>query len=428
MEFFSRQVRQPEADVLQMMDAIGAQVGQFYERKRAEEEVREAYEEARAANRAKDEFLATLSHELRTPLSAIVGWTHMLRTGQLDSGTAARAIETIDRNARVQTQLISDILDVSRIVSGKLHLEVRPLELASTIAAALDTVRPSADAKGVVLVSSLEPAGMPVSGDPDRLQQVVWNLLANAIKFTPRGGRVELRLRRANTHAEVVVEDTGPGIPRAFLPHVFERFRQADGSSTRAHGGLGLGLAIVRHLVEAHGGTVRAENAAEGTGSVFTVRLPIMGHEPPMLAAPADAPALTLQRSQDLEGLRVLVVDDEADTRDMVCAILKSQGAQVEVASSAAAALAALPDARPHILVSDVEMPGQDGYELIRQVRLLPGEAGGKVPAAALTAYARPEDRMRALMAGFQIHVPKPVQPAELVAVVASLAGRTGPR
>ena len=428
MEFFSRQVRQPEDDVLQMMDAIGAQVGQFYERKRAEEEVRAAYEEARAANRAKDEFLATLSHELRTPLSAIVGWTHMLRTGQLDSGTAARAIETIDRNARVQTQLISDILDVSRIVSGKLHLEVRPLELASTIAAALDTVRPSADAKGVVLVSTLEPAAMPVSGDPDRLQQVVWNLLANAIKFTPRGGRVELRLRRANTHAEVVVEDTGPGIPRTFLPHVFERFRQADGSSTRAHGGLGLGLAIVRHLVEAHGGTVRADNAAEGTGSVFTVRLPIMGHEPPMLAAAPEAPGLTLQRSQDLEGLRVLVVDDEADTRDMVCAILRSQGAQVEVASSAADALAALPDARPHILVSDVEMPGQDGYELIRKVRGPPAEAGGKVPAAALTAYARPEDRMRALMAGFQIHVPKPVQPAELVAVVASLAGRTGPR
>jgi CheY-like chemotaxis protein/anti-sigma regulatory factor (Ser/Thr protein kinase) len=296
------------------------------------------------------------------------------------------------------------------------------------VEAALDTVRPAAEAKEIQLESSLAPSVGTVSGDPDRLQQVVWNLLANAIKFTPRGGRVELRLRRANTHAEVVVEDTGPGIPRAFLPHVFERFRQADGSSTRAHGGLGLGLAIVRHLVEAHGGTVRAENAAEGTGSVFTVRLPIMGHEPPMLAAPADAPALTLQRSQDLEGLRVLVVDDEADTRDMVCAILKSQGAQVEVASSAAAALAALPDARPHILVSDVEMPGQDGYELIRQVRLLPGEAGGKVPAAALTAYARPEDRMRALMAGFQIHVPKPVQPAELVAVVASLAGRTGPR
>jgi PAS domain S-box-containing protein len=427
MEFFSQQIRQPEEDVLQMMDAIGAQVGQFYERKRAEEEVREAYEEARAANRAKDEFLATLSHELRTPLSAIVGWTHMLRTGQLDPATAARAIETIDRNARVQTQLISDILDVSRIVSGKLHLEVRPLELASTIAAALDTVRPSADAKGVALVSTLDPAAMPISGDPDRLQQVVWNLLANAIKFTPRGGRVELRLRRADTHAEVVVQDTGPGIPRAFLPHVFERFRQADGSSTRAHGGLGLGLAIVRHLVEAHGGTVRADNAAEGTGSVFTVRIPIMGHEPPLLAAAPEA-ALTLQRSKDLEGLRVLVVDDESDTRDMVSAILKSQGAQVEAAASAADALAAIPNARPHILVSDVEMPGQDGYELIRKVRRLPAEAGGKVPAAALTAYARPEDRMRALMAGFQIHVPKPVQPAELVAVVASLAGRTGPR
>ena len=429
MEFFRRQVRQREEDVLQMMDAIGAQVGQFYERKRAEEEVRAAYEEARAANRAKDEFLATLSHELRTPLSAIVGWTHMLRTGQLDPATASRAIETIDRNARVQTQLISDILDVSRIVSGKLHLEVRTLELASTIAAALDTVRPSADAKGVTLVSNVDPAGtMLVSGDPDRLQQVVWNLLANAIKFTPRGGRVELRLRRANTHAEIVVEDTGPGIPRQFLPHIFERFRQADGSSTRAHGGLGLGLAIVRHLGEAHGGTVRADNVTEGTGSVFTVRLPVMGHEPPVLAAAAEAPTLALTRSSDLDGLRILVVDDDADTRDMVSAILKSQGAQVEVAASAAEALSALSAARPHILVSDVEMPGQDGYELIRKVRQLPPEAGGKVPAAALTAYARPEDRMRALMAGFQIHVPKPVQPAELVAVVASLAGRTGPR
>jgi PAS domain S-box-containing protein len=429
MEFFSRQVRQPEDDVLQMMDAIGAQVGQFYERKRAEEEVRASYEEARAANRAKDEFLATLSHELRTPLSAIVGWTHMLRTGGLDSATTARAIETIDRNARVQTQLISDILDVSRIVSGKLHLDVRPLELASTIAAALDTVRPSADAKGVTLESSLEPTAVPVSADPDRLQQVIWNLLANAIKFTPRGGRVELRLRRANSHAEIVVQDTGPGIPHAFLPHVFERFRQADGSSTRAHGGLGLGLAIVRHLVEAHGGTVRADNAALGTGSVFTVRLPVMGHEPPAAAAPtAVTPADALARSMDLEGLRILVVDDDADTRDMVAAILKSQGAEVEGAGSAADALAAIPRSRPHILVSDVEMPGQDGYELIRKVRRLPADEGGRIPAAALTAYARPEDRMRALMAGYQIHVPKPVQPAELVAVVASLAGRTGPR
>jgi CheY-like chemotaxis protein len=411
-----------------MMEAIGAQVGQFFERKRAEEEVREAYEEARAANHAKDEFLATLSHELRTPLSAIVGWTHMLRSGQLDSATAARAIETIDRNARVQTQLISDILDVSRIVSGKLHLDVRPIELASAITAALDTVRPSADAKGLTLVSSLEPAAMPVSADPDRLQQVVWNLVANAIKFTPRGGRVELRLRRVNTHAEIVIEDTGPGIPRSFLPHVFERFRQADGSSTRAHGGLGLGLAIVRHLVEAHGGTVHADSPGEGRGSVFTVRLPIMGQEPVASVVASEAPVETLARTMDLAGVRVLVVDDEDDTRDMVSAILKSQGAEVEVAASAAEAMAALPRARPHILVSDVEMPGQDGYELIRQVRRLAPEDGGKTPAAALTAYARPEDRMRALMAGFQIHVPKPVQPAELVAVVASLAGRTGPR
>ena len=431
MEFLDRQPRQPEEDVLQMMDAIGTQVGQFFERKRAEEEVRAAYEEARAANRAKDEFLATLSHELRTPLSAIVGWTHMLRSGQLDSATATRAIETIDRNARVQTQLISDILDVSRIVSGKLHLDVRPIELASAITSALDTVRPSADAKGLTLESALEPAAMPVSADPDRLQQVVWNLLANAIKFTPRGGRVELRLRRANSHAEIVIQDTGPGIPRAFLPHVFERFRQADGSSTRAHGGLGLGLAIVRHLVEAHGGTVHADSPGEGKGSVFTVRLPIMGHEP-ATAVPApeatEARVESLARTMDLEGIRVLVVDDEADTREMVAAILKSQGAEVEAATSAAEAVAALPSVRPHILVSDVEMPGEDGYELIRRVRRLSPEEGGRIPAAALTAYARPEDRMRALMAGFQIHVPKPVQPAELVAVVASLAGRTGPR
>jgi PAS domain S-box-containing protein len=428
MEFFSAKPRQPEDDVLQMMDAIGAQVGQFFERKRAEEEVRAAYEEARAANRAKDEFLATLSHELRTPLSAIVGWTHMLRSGQLDSATASRAIETIDRNARVQTQLISDILDVSRIVSGKLHLDVRPVELASAITAALDTVRPSADAKGVTLVSSLEPAAMPVSADPDRLQQVVWNLLANAIKFTPRGGRVELRLRRADSHAEMQVQDTGPGIPRAFLPHVFERFRQADGSSTRAHGGLGLGLAIVRHLVEAHGGTVRADSAGEGQGSVFTVRLPIMGQEPVPAVVAQEGAVETLARSMDLVGLRVLVVDDEADTREMVGAILKSQGAEVEAAGSAEEAVAALLKTRPHILVSDVEMPGQDGYDLIRKVRRLAPEEGGRTPAAALTAYARPEDRMRALMAGFQIHVPKPVQPAELVAVVASLSGRTGPR
>jgi PAS domain S-box-containing protein len=428
MEFLSRQPRQPEDDVLQMMDAIGAQVGQFFERKRAEEEVRAAYEEARAANRAKDEFLATLSHELRTPLSAIVGWTHMLRSGQLDTATATRAIETIDRNARVQTQLISDILDVSRIVSGKLHLDVRPVELASAITAALDTVRPSADAKGLSLVANLEPATMPVSADPDRLQQVVWNLLANAIKFTPRGGRVELGLRRADTHAEIVIKDTGPGISRAFLPHVFERFRQADGSSTRAHGGLGLGLAIVRHLVEAHGGTVRADSPGEGQGSIFTVRLPIMGQEPVSTAAAQEVPLETLARTMDLEGIRVLVVDDEDDTREMVSAILKSQGAQVEVAASAAEAMAAVARVRPQILVSDVEMPGQDGYELIRQVRRLAPEDGGRIPAAALTAYARPEDRMRALMAGFQIHVPKPVQPAELVAVVASLSGRTGPR
>jgi signal transduction histidine kinase len=398
-----------------------------------------ARRQAEEANRIKDEFLATLSHELRTPLNAILGWAQVLRLGKVDAPTTERALEAVERNARAQAQLISDLLDVSRIITGKLRLELRPVELSRILEAALDSVRPAADAKEIqlrVIPGAPDRVVAPFMGDPDRLQQVFWNLLSNAIKFTPQGGTVEMRLRHTPDSsppmAELSVSDTGPGIQPDFLPYVFDRFRQAESTTTRHHGGLGLGLSIVRHLVELHGGTVAVDSAGEGQGATFTVRLPAR------LSSETDGierrsgepgPCRDLATNRELlAGLHVLVVDDEADTRDMVSAILASQGASVEVAASAAEALAMLARSRPHILVSDVEMPGQDGYELIRQVRRLGPEEGGKTPAAALTAYARPEDRMRALMAGFQIHVPKPVQPAELVAVVASLAGRTGPR
>ncbi|HEV7501016.1 MAG TPA: ATP-binding protein, partial [Vicinamibacteria bacterium] len=379
------------------------------------------YREAQEANRMKDEFLATLSHELRTPLNAIVGWTKLLQDGQLDEPTRKRAIDTIDRNARAQTQLIEDILDVSRIVAGKLSLNVRAVELAALVEGALDSVRHAADAKGVRLVAEIGRAVGPFQGDPDRLQQVAWNLLSNAIKFTPRGGEVVVRLRAAQDHAELVVQDDGMGMKTEFLPHVFERFRQADSSSTRPHGGLGLGLAIVRHLVELHGGSVDVASAGEGKGSTFTVRLPLHdGASVPEAPrrAPASAPG------PQLSGLEVLVVEDEADARDLIRTVLEQLGAGVITAATAEEALAALDERRMDVLLSDIEMPGIDGYELMRRVRDRPADRGGRIPAAALTAYARPEDRAAALRAGFQLHVAKPVQPAELAAVVSSLAGR----
>ena len=405
-------------------------VADITERKRSEELVLTAEQDARRAaedaNRMKDDFLATVSHELRTPLSAIVGWAQVLREGSMSASDVQRALSSIDRNARAQSQLISDILDISRIVSGKLRLNVRPVDLTPVVEAALDTVRPSAEAKGIRLQAVLDPGAGPVSGDADRLQQVIWNLLANAIKFTPRNGRVQVRLARVNSHIELRVEDTGVGIGPEFMPHVFELFRQRDGTPSRQHGGLGLGLALVKHLVELHGGSVECASPGEGLGAVFSVKLPLMivasrveGVHPTAETGAAMPPA------PSLEGVSVLVVDDDTDARHLIATLLEERGARVRAVGSSDEALAALASEQPDVLVSDIEMPGQDGYSLMRTIRALPPERGGRVPAAALTAYARTEDRMQALLAGFHLHMPKPVQPAELAAVVASLAGRT---
>jgi PAS domain S-box-containing protein len=412
---------------------------EIVERKRAEQEreqllIREqaARAEAETANRAKDEFLATVSHELRTPLNAILGWARMLRAGQIDEDTMTRALETIERNAKAQAQLIADLLDVSRITSGKLRLDVRSVDLVSLIEAAIDSVQPAADAKGIRLQAVLDPRAGPVSGDPDRLQQVVWNLLSNAIKFTSKEGRVQVRLERVNSHIEITVSDTGKGINAEFLPYVFDRFRQADSTISRAYGGLGLGLAIVRHLVELHGGTVHAYSAGEGCGATFTVRLPLMivrdserfpiealerRHPTAGDEAPFECPPV-------LKGLRVLVVDDEVDVPQLLTAVLSLCGAEVIAVASVAEAMAAIQQMQPDIVVSDIGMPREDGYSLIRRLRATEAEHGGRVPAIALTAHARIEDRLRALSAGFDAHVAKPVEPAELVTVIASVVRR----
>jgi PAS domain S-box-containing protein len=401
----------------------------FESAQRARAEAERLYRDAQESSRLKDEFLATVSHELRTPLTAILGWAHMLRTGQFDGDSARQAFETVERNARAQAQLIDDLLDVSRIITGKLRIDVRPVDPNSFIEAAVEALRPAAEAKGVRLQKVLDTGSVNVSGDPVRLQQVVWNLLSNAIKFTPRGGRVQVRLERVNSHVEVAVSDTGSGIPREFLPHVFDRFRQADQKTTRQHGGMGLGLSIVRHLVELHGGTVKAESPGEGEGATFTVLLPVspVYHvedegERVHPAARDTLPAFEL--FDRLDGLKILVVDDEKDTRDMLKAGLGQCGADVLVAASAAEALEAIGQSAPDLVISDIGMPGEDGYEMIRRVRQLPPESGGRVPAIALTAYARVEDRMQALRAGYQMHVPKPVELAELAAVAASLVRR----
>jgi len=408
------------------------------ERKRAEEErerllasEQQARAAAEEASRLKDEFLATMSHELRTPLTAVLGWAHMLRTGQFEGDETARALETIERNARAQSQLIDDLLDVSRIITGKLRLDVRPLDPASIIESAVEAVRPAAEAKGVRVQKVLDTGLVSVSGDPFRLQQVVWNLLSNAIKFTPRGGRVQVRMERVNSHVEIAVSDTGQGIPAEFLPHVFDRFRQADMGTTKKHGGLGLGLSIVRHLVELHGGSVRAESAGEGQGATFRVLLPVAAvyHAADVQERAHPAARDTLPSydcPERLDGLKVLVVDDEPDARDLLRVGLGRCGAEVSVAGSVEEALRAVEKERPDLLISDIGMPGQDGYELIRLVRALPAAAGGRVPAIALTAYARTEDRLHALRAGYQMHVSKPVELAELMAVAASLARRAG--
>lgn len=393
---------------------------------------------AQEANRMKDEFLAILSHELRSPLNAILGWTQMLRTRKFGEEATARALETIERNARAQTQLIEDLLDVSRIIRGKLNLNIYPLNLASVIEAAINTVRPAADAKGIQIEFIPTSETRLISGDAGRLQQVVWNLLSNAIKFTPQGGRVEVGLDSTNAHTEIKVTDTGKGISPDFLPQVFDRFRQADSTTTRSYGGLGLGLAIVRHLIELHGGTVQAESLGEGQGATFIVQLPLVESSkdvpPSDRSSPPDqlpiAPISPEFRSANnkattpLRGLRVLVVDDEADTRDFLSTVLELYGAQVRIAASVSQAISEIERLPPDVLVSDVGLPGEDGYSLMRKVRALTSDRGGLIPAVAVTAYAREEDVQRAIDAGFQRHIPKPVESMQLVTAVARLAGR----
>jgi PAS domain S-box-containing protein len=399
------------------------------ERERLLESERAARTESERASRMKDEFLATLSHELRTPLSSILGWSQLLRGGGRNPADLEKGLDVIERNARTQTQLIEDLLDMSRIISGKVRLDIRQTEPASFIEAAVETVRPAADAKGVRLETVLDSAPCAVSGDPARLQQVVWNLLSNAIKFTPKGGKVQVVLERVNSHVEIGIADTGVGIDPQFIDHVFERFRQADASTTRRFGGLGLGLSIVRHLVELHGGTVHARSDGEGRGSTFTVHLPVAivarGSAAGRHHPTAPRPVPLEGQPADLTGIKVLVVDDQTDARELLARVLAECNAQVLTAGNAEEALALIESERPDVLVSDIGMPDVDGYELLRRVRALDASRGGKTPAIALTAFARSEDRTRALRAGFLVHVAKPVEPTELIATVASVAGRT---
>jgi len=405
------------------------------ERRRVEAERTRLFElesiarrEAEQASRLRDEFLATVSHELRTPLTSILGWVQMLRVGGLPPAKRDRALETIERNARAQAQLIEDLLDVSSIIAGKLRIEFAAVDVQSVVEAALETVRPAAEAKGIRLQST--PAlDCPVMGDAQRLQQVVWNLLSNAVKFTPRGGRVQVLVERLDASIELTVADTGRGIDLDFQPHVFERFRQADGATTRTHGGLGLGLSIVRQLVEMHGGTVSVYSEGDGHWASFTVRLPLAATGPrePSPAHPPVPPRLGagFPIPPELAGLRILIVDDEADTREMLRTLIEQCGAHVNLASSVAEGLQQCESWRPDLLISDIGMPDQDGYALIASVRARSPEFGGDVAAVALTAYARTEDRTRALLAGFNNHVAKPVEPLELLAVIASLSRRT---
>jgi PAS domain S-box-containing protein len=398
------------------------------ERRQALKREKEARLEAEAANRVKDEFLSTLSHELRTPLTAIMGWSDLLLHDEVEPDKRRQAIETIARNANSQCQLINDLLEVSRIITGKLRLEFVACQLQSVIEAAAESIRPTAEAKGIRLLLSLDPNAGSVFGDSERLQQVVWNLLSNGVKFTSAGGSVQVSLKRINSHVEIVVADTGVGIHRDFLPHVFDRFRQADGSTTRNYGGLGLGLAIVRHLVEIHGGTAYAESAGENQGSKFTVRLPLMVstefHLDSAPSRPVAAAVAATDRQLSLAGLRVLIVDDEIDARGLLTAMLERCGAEVMAVASASEGLQAVESWRPDVLVADIGMPVEDGYGLIRKVRRLPPDRGGQTPALALTAYARTEDRVRAISEGYQLHLAKPVDRVELATVVASLAHR----
>lgn len=387
---------------------------------------RAARSSAESANRIKDEFLATLSHELRTPLTAILGWSYMLQKGFADVDELNQGLTTIERAARSQTRIVDDLLDMSRIISGKLRLDVQRVLPETVIEAAIDTVQPAADAKGIHLRKTIDPHAGPIMGDPNRIQQIVWNLLSNSIKFTPKNGSVHVTLARVNSHVEIAVCDSGDGIAAEFLPLVFDRFRQADASYTRKHGGLGLGLAIVKQLAELHGGKVRAHSDGPGTGSTFTIELPLASTasmSPDRLHPHASYDAPQLGEAPDLSGLQVLVVDDEPDAKNLIKRVLDGSHAVVRTAGSAAEALEMIQAQQPEVLISDIGMPGMDGYEFIKRVRNL--SSAQKIPAIALTAFARSEDRARALLAGYSVHVSKPVEPTELLATVASLAGRT---
>jgi PAS domain S-box-containing protein len=420
----------PEAGVFveqheRLVEGLAAQAAVAMDNARLFDAAQRARVRAEEASRLKDEFLATLSHELRTPLTAILGWVRMLRDGDLDEETAKRALASVDRNAKSQAQLIEDLLDISRIISGKMHLEVRPLEPSTLINSAVEAVRLAAQAKGVRLQMVIDPSAGPIAGDHERMQQVVWNLLANAVKFTPSGGRVEVRLERVESQVELTVSDSGRGIKPDFLPFVFDRFTQADSSITRAFGGMGVGLSIVKSLVEMHGGTVRASSEGEGKGATFTVSLPVTSEQSGALnaetterASPAPTP---LRCPPELDGLKILVVDDETDTCEMVRTAFEQCGSRVKTSTSAAGALALIEQWHPEVLVADISMPEMDGYQLIQRVRARGPQAGGRTPAVALTAMARVEDRVKTLSAGYQMHVAKPVELDELRAVVASL-------
>lgn len=399
-----------------------------HQRGQFEDQLLKAKKTAEDAARARDDFLAVVSHELRTPLSAILGWAQIMRLAEADPDMIEQGIDVIERNAKAQARLIEDLIDVSRIVSGKLRLEVATVDPSSVIEETLDVIEFAAKAKSIRIQTVLDPAAGPVSGDFGRLQQVMWNLLSNAVKFTPKGGFVRVRLQRVNSHVEVLVADSGQGIAPELLPYVFERFRQAKGASSQRHGGLGLGMAITKEIVELHGGSIRAQSEGEGKGATFIVSLPVL----PVHARERREGAKSINPNGEglkgelpgLDGVHVLLVDDAPDARDTLAAILIRSGARVTTAASAAEAFGRLQELRPAVLVSDIEMPDEDGLSLMRRVRSLPPESGRTTPAIALTANARSADRIRALSAGFQVHITKPIDPDELVMVIANLCNR----
>jgi len=415
-------------DDLRFMSLVGDRIALAIERISLYNLERTARAQAEEANRLKDQFLATVSHELRTPLNAILGWARMLTSGRIDEQTSKHALQVIERNARIQAQLIDDLLDVSRIISGKLHINILPVEPLTIVGLALDAVRPAAEAKEIELRTSFDTETGTIPGDPDRIQQIIWNLLSNAIKFTPNGGKVDVLVARDDSHIEFTVRDTGQGISAEFLPFVFERFRQADSTATRMHGGLGLGLAIVRHLTELHGGTVHADSSGPGMGATFSVRLPIQVSRGVTSQSENEEPSKVDETGPrafncppTLKGLDVLIVDDEADALELMTTVLNECGAKTRSAASVSEALDLIRAKAPDLLISDIEMPNQDGYNLIRAIRAMPSREAHKIRAIALTANAHEADRTRALSAGFQLHIRKPVDPSELVGAMEQL-------